>query len=176
MSEIVDNVTIAEWPTDDPRLASLRVVIDEVGQTDWVDFSAPWHQSDHLLVATIVPHDEAHDADQIVGFLRFVIQPIGPESDCETVYFGGQPLLEAKILAFAVLPAFQNQGVGRALQRAAIERSTALGCYQVRSHSSGSNRANHHLKLKLGFTVYPIVRGDDTAGVYFLLPLRAARF
>ena len=109
---------------------------------------------------------------KVVGFLRLVVQEIGADEDRPSVTFDGEPLTEAKILAFGVAPACRRQGVGRALQLAAIEHATRLGCYQVRSHSSGSNAANHRLKLSLGFGVHPIVRGQDTTGAYFILPLR----
>ena len=46
-----------------------------------------------------------------------------------------------------------------------------MGCYQIRSHSSGDNQANHYLKLSLGYGVHPIIRGEDQRGVYFVLPL-----
>ena len=45
-------------------------------------------------------------------------------------------------------------------------------CYQVRSHSDGYRKANHHLKLSLGFAVHPVVRCNDREGVYFVMPLR----
>ena len=155
--------TIAEWHPDHPRWPELRGIIADLGQADWVAATAPYHRSSHLLVALV--------DDAIGGFLRFVVQPIGPELGRPPFFLAGEALSEAKVLAFASLPAFRRQGIGRALQEALIERAAALGCHQIRSHSGGSNAANHELKLALGFAVHPIIRGDDTLGAYFLLPL-----
>jgi GNAT superfamily N-acetyltransferase len=101
-------------------------------------------------------------------------QHIGSDAEHETVLLNGVALTEAKVLAFGVIPAQQRQGIGRALQEAALWRAERLGCYQVRSHSSGSHTANHALKLAMGFGVHPIVRGDDKGGVYFVMPLHPA--
>ena len=157
-------VTIAEWDRGHGRWPELMQLVAELGQSAWVSFAADFHRSSHLLVAT---HEQA-----VAGFLRFVVQEIGSDDGRPAVTFHGRPLTEAKVLAFGVVPAYRRQGIGRALQLAAIDHATRLGCYQVRSHSSGYNTANHRLKLSLGFGVHPVVRGDDTAGVYFILPLR----
>lgn len=154
---------IEEWVSSHPRWGELAEAVAELGQEAWIAATAPFHRSAHVLVAV--------RGGVVAGFLRFVVQEIGPELDRPPLAFAGQPLIEAKILAFGVLPAFRRQGIGLALQRAAIARGRALGCHQVRSHSGGTNGANHRLKLSLGFGVHPIVRGDDTGGVYFILPL-----
>ncbi len=158
---------IAEWDQAHGRWDELMRIVAELGQSAWVAFAADFHRGSHLLVAT---HEQA-----IAGFLRFVVQEIGADDGRPAVTFGGRPLTEAKILAFGVVPACRRQGMGRALQLAAIDHATRLGCYQLRSHSSGRNTANHQLKLSLGFGVHPIVRGDDTTGVYFVMPLRHDR-
>ncbi len=85
------------------------------------------------------------------------------------------PLLEAKILAFGVLPAYRRRGIGRALQEAALSEAVRLGCYQVRSYSGGNNGENHRLKLAMGFGVHAVIRGEDREGVYFILPLAGWR-
>lgn len=156
--------TIVEWDPEHTRWNELLAVVETLRQTNWFTIAAPFHRGSHALVAL---QDRA-----IAGFLRFVVQEIGPELDRPPVRLGGQPLLEAKILAFGVLPAFRRRGIGGALQEAAIKRADQLGCYQVRSHSSGENEANHQLKLSLGFGVDPLVRREDTTGAYFILPLR----
>ena len=51
-----------------------------------------------------------------------------------------------------------------------------LGCYQLRSHSSGDNTANHQLKLAMGFALHRIERGDDQRGAYFIMPLGGKHF
>ncbi|HSL44265.1 MAG TPA: GNAT family N-acetyltransferase [Anaerolineales bacterium] len=155
---------VEEWDTHHPYFPALIDFIQSQGQTDWVTFTADWHRSSHLLVA--------RRGDTLVGFLRFVVQPIGPDADCPPVQFQGDELLEAKVLAFAVDKPCQGKGIGRQLQEALIPRAQALGCYQIRSHSGGDHPANHHLKLSLGYTLHPIVRGDDRLGAYFILPLR----
>ena len=165
MIELIDAtaLTVEAWPPDHPRLLEAEGVIAALQQERWASFSAAWHRSRHLLVA--------RRGEALVGFLVYVVQEIGPEEDRPAVLFSGLPLLEAKILAFGVLPAHQRRGVGRALQQAALDAARAQGCYQVRSHSAGANLANHQLKLSLGFGVHPIVRGEDDQGVYFVMPL-----
>ena len=152
------------WDITHPRWPELLTVIEEEGQTNYVTFKADFHEASYLLVAL--------RGEQIAGFLRAVLQAIGPDMDCPPLLFKGRPLLEAKILAFAVRPPFQNQGIGRALQTELIRQAKGWQCYQIRSHSDGHRKANHHLKLSLGFAVHPIVRGDDKEGVYFIMPLQ----
>ena len=159
----LDERAVVEWTQAHPRWSELTAVVAEMGQTNWVAFHAPFHQSDHMLVALW--------EDAVAGFLRFVTQEIGPDAGCPPVTLNGQPLTEAKVLAFGVPSAYRRRGIGRALQVAAIARARALGCHQVRSHSSGTNDANHQIKRALGFGAHPLTRGSDRAGVYFILPL-----
>ena len=116
----------------------------------------------------------ALQSNVVVGFLRFVVQPIGPEAKCPPLYLDGLRLTEAKIHAFAVLDGSQGQGIGTELQRQAIHRARELGCYQVASYSSYGRDTNHHIKLSLGFAAQPEVHGDNQQGVYFIMPLQAA--
>lgn len=160
-------VTIEEWTSDHPRWSALLGVVEAQGQSDWLVFHAGWHAGSHVLVA--------HEAGNVVGFLRYVRQEIGPDAGCPPVELDGVPLTEAKVIAFGVDPARRGEGVGSALQHALLRAAKDQGCYQVRSHSGGEHTANHHLKLMLGFGVHPIVRGDDTRGVYFVMPLQANR-
>jgi GNAT superfamily N-acetyltransferase len=155
---------VAEWNEEHPRWPELVEVIETLHQGNWVSFSAGFHRSSHLLVAL--------QGEAIAGFLRFVVQEIGPDDDLPSVEVDGIPLLEAKVLAFGVLEAFRGQGIGRALQDGAIRRAEELGCYQIRSHSSGSHAANHRLKLAMGFGIHPIRRDEDKRGAYFILPLK----
>ena len=110
--------------------------------------------------------------EQVVGFLRFGIQSIGPEAHCPPLVLNGIPLTEAKIHAFAVREERRGQGIGTALQRWAIRRAKELGCFQVASYSSYGRDANHHIKLSLGFGAQPEVHGDNQQGVYFIMPLQ----
>ena len=158
-------LVIEEWDEKHPRWNEALQVIETLGQTNWAAAGYAWHHSSHLLVAQI---------DGVVaGFLRFVVQSIGPENDHAPVVLSGKELAEAKILAFGVLTNYRRQGIGRALQESALGRARELGCYQVRSHSGGENDANHQLKLAMGFGVCPVVRGQDDRGVYFVMPLLA---
>lgn len=140
-------------------------VVSEEGQHRWATFEAEWHERSHILVA--------HHDEEILGFLRYVVQPIGPDNDCPPVCLEEKYLREAKILAFAVRQAYRRRGIGRALQERLIEIARTDGLYQIRSHSGGESSANRALKLALGFGVHPIIRGDDHRGAYFILPLSA---
>ena len=161
---LINEIIVQEWKPDHQRWPELVAFVTQQSQRDWLTFSADWHASSHVLVAL-------HNTE-IVGFLRFVLQDIGPDADCPPVQWNGENLREAKVLAFGVLPAHRRQGIGRTLQEALGQQARALGCYQIRSHSGGDNRENHQLKLSLGYGVHPIVRGNDRHGIYFILPLR----
>ncbi len=110
--------------------------------------------------------------EQVVGFLRFGVQPIGPEAHCPPLALNGISLTEAKIHAFAVREEWRCQGIGTALQMWAIERAKELGCFQLASYSSYGRDANHHIKLSLGFGAQPEVHGENEQGVYFIMPLQ----
>ena len=110
--------------------------------------------------------------NKVVGFLRFAVQPIGPEAKCPPLYKNGVQLTEAKIHAFAVIENARKQGIGTALQKQAIYRAKELGCYQLASYSSYGREANYHIKLSLGFGAQPEVHGDNSQGVYFIMPLQ----
>ncbi len=119
------------------------------------------HLPCHLCVAL--------QENQVVGFLRFGIQWIGPEESCPPLALDGALLTEAKIHAFAVREERRGQGMGTALQQWAIQRAKALGCYQLVSHTSYDNAANLHVKLSLGFAAHP-----ENQSVRFLMPLRSS--
>lgn len=141
---------VEAWDEQHTRWNELLEVVETLHQSSWVSASFAWHRSSHMLVA--------RKDGTISGFLRFVVQPIGLEDDHAPIVFDNNELTEAKILAFGVVPACLRQSIGRTLQRQAAQRAYQLGCYQVRSHSSGHNSANHHLKLAMGFGVHPDVR------------------
>jgi len=156
---------VERWPSSYARTATLRQVIEAEGQLSWYDLNAEWHRSSHTLAAS--------DGDEIIGFLRFVTQEIGPELDRPPVRVRGVPIIESKVLAFGVVEQARNAGVGRDLQEKALAWSRELRCHQMRSYSSGTNVANHALKLGLGFGVDPVVRDDDDEGAYFVMPLKS---
>jgi len=157
---------ICEWQAGHPRLHQVYKVIEALGQTKWVECLFAWHQSSHLLVAT--------SDDVVVGFLRLVTQEIGADDELPPTVFAGKPLVEAKVMAFGVPASYRRQGVGWALQEAAIELARQLGCYQLRSYSSGDKEANHRLKIAMGFAMHRTVRGNDQQGAYFVMPLQCA--
>jgi len=139
-------------------------LIAGLDQASWGAFNAEWHLSSHFLVA------QRHQVP--LGFLRYVIQYIGADADQVPARLDEAPLTEAKVIAFGVATAFRRQGIGRRLQELLIEQAAAAGCYQVRSHSSASNAANHQLKLSMGFGIHPLDKTGERDGAYFILPLR----
>lgn len=160
------NSWIEEWDETHPRWPEFVACL-EMAAPEQAPFVLDEHYSAYkcyLLVALL--------SNEVVGFIRFAVQPIGPEAKCPTLHLDGVPLTEAKIHAFAVREIARNRGVGTALQRQAIRRAKALGCYQVASYSSYGHDANHHIKLSLGFAAQPEVHGDNHQGVYFILPLQ----
>lgn len=153
---------IEHWDFTHPSWSELVQIVANEQQTAWFVAQNEWHHSSHILVAL--------KGDVICGFLRFITQVIGVDSDCDPVLLNGVPLIEAKILAFGVQKEYRRQGVGRSLQTHALNFAAQLHCYQLRSHSSGGNSTNHQLKLSMGFGVHPIIRDDDRRGVYFIMP------
>ncbi|MGD2028216.1 MAG: GNAT family N-acetyltransferase [Anaerolineales bacterium] len=85
---------------------------------------------------------------------------------------GGLPLYETFVQTFFIDEDHRRRGHGEALQLAALEKTRALGCYQMRSWSSLDKDANYHLKLKLGFGFHPEVQvtssGLAVSGGYFV--------
>ena len=160
------NFSIEAWGETHPRWPAFVKCLETVAP-DQAPFVFGKHYQGcptHLFIAL--------QCDEVVGFLRFAIQPIGPEAKCPPLALDGVQLTEAKIHAFAVREESRGQGIGTELQRQAIRRAKELGCYQVASYSSYGRRANHHLKLSLGFGAQPEVHGDNQQGVYFILPLQ----
>ena len=156
---------IEAWSSAHPRWAQLHAVTAALGQTKWATIHFDWHQSHHWLVAL--------KGGSIVGFLHLVTQAIGADDELPPTLLHGQPLLEGKVMAFAVVEAYRRQGIGRALQLAALRLAKERNCYQLRSYSSGDKVANHQLKLALGFALHRTVRGEDQQGGYFIMPLQS---
>ena len=151
----------------DSREEAARDLADAVGQAEYFAYGAEWHLEKHTLVAVT--------ADRVVGFLRFVVQEIGPDADRPSLTLRGEPMREAYVLAFGVAEDYRRHGIGAALQHELIEQATTLACFQVRSRSAGDRLANHELKLSLGFGVHPTKATDGA--VFFVLPLpEAERF
>lgn len=158
------DIKIVEWTVAHPRFGELMSVFDASpdGERLAVDFE--WDKQAVVLVAL--------RDDVPVGVLKLVVHAIGADNGTGPYCDRQGVLNEAKVLEFGVRQDVRRQGVGTALQRAAIVRARELGCYQLRSHSGGDREGNHALKIALGFAIDPIVRGDDRHGAYFILPLR----
>lgn len=159
----MDALTISRWTSDHRYWSKLVTLTEHLGQTNWIECHADWHEESTMLVA--------HINAQPVGFLRYVIQAIGSDAGLDPVQFQDQTLREAKVLAFGVVKAMRRQGIGTRLQQTLIDESRRAGCYQIRSHSSLDNKANHQLKLSLGFAVHPLPSTPEKDGFYFVLPL-----
>lgn len=160
--------SIEEWDETHPRWQEFAACLEAVApeQASFVLGDRYGAYQSYLLVALQSGH--------VVGFIRFAVQPIGPEAKCPPLCLNGVQLTEAKIHAFAVREDARGQGIGTELQRRTISRAKALGCYQVASYSSYGRDANHHIKLSLGFAAQPEVHGDNHQGVYFVMPLQNA--
>jgi GNAT superfamily N-acetyltransferase len=156
---------IEEWSETHPRWDEFIKCI-EVVAPDQKPFVCGKYYKDYASYLLI-----ALEFGEIAGFLRFAVQPIGPEAKCPSLLLNGKQLSEAKIHAFAVREASRGKGIGTELQRQAIRRAKELGCYQLASYSSYGRDANHHIKLSLGFGAQPEVHGDNQQGVYFIMPL-----
>jgi GNAT superfamily N-acetyltransferase len=114
-------------------------------------------RTNHILVALL---DE-----QPIGVLRFITQRLGEDEERPPIVFKGKTLIEAKVIAFGVVPKYRNQGIGRALQKAAMASAREKGCYQFRSRSWYKAKANYHLKISLGCGIQPSLQDDS---VYFI--------
>jgi GNAT superfamily N-acetyltransferase len=158
--------SIEEWDETHPRWQEFAACLEAVApeQAPFVLGDRYRAYQSHLLVAL--------QSGQVVGFIRFAVQPIGPEAKCPALCLNGVPLTEAKIHAFAVREDARGQGIGTELQKRTIRHAKELGCYQVASYSSYGRDANHHIKLSLGFGAQPEVHRDNQQGVYFLMPLQ----
>ena len=152
--------TIQEWDEAHPRWMEFVQCLEQTApeQTPFVLGEYSRNLPCYLAVAL--------KEEQVVGFLRFGIQQIGPEANCPPLILNGVALTEAKIHAFAVREEQRGQGIGTALQKWAIGRAKERGCYQLASHSSYERAANYHVKLSLGFAAQP-----ENQSVYFLMPL-----
>src|SRR5687768_14582282 len=80
------NILIEEWTSEQARWSELLQLVTQLNQRDWFNFTGEWHFSSHVLVA--------RRGSEILGFLRFVIQDIGPDTDCPPVQWKGENLRE----------------------------------------------------------------------------------
>jgi GNAT superfamily N-acetyltransferase len=156
------DITILEMDHTHPAWAGFITLAESLGEVEVrrITLGADHFLSSHILAAFV--------SHQPVGYLRFVVQKIGQDEGRPLVKFNGAILTEAKVIGFAVAPAHQSRGIGRTLQKEAMQRARALGCYQFRSRSSYHSEANHHLKISLGFGIQPSLEDDS---LYFVMPL-----
>lgn len=166
--EASSQIVFEEWDAGHSRFPEFLQFLQDV-TPDQVPFVVGERYARHTSLLLV-----ALDGGELAGAIRFAIQPIGSEERCPALHRDGVPLTEAKIHAFAVRPASRGRGIGTLLQKWVIRRARDLGCYQVASYSCYDKRANHHIKLSLGFAAQPEVHGDNEQGVYFLMPLRRA--
>ena len=158
------DIFIKEWRQDIDQWPALDAMVKQLDQVRWVTNSYfDWHLNRHLYVATA-------NGDP-VGYILSIIQYIGDDEKHDRIELDGQTLKEAKILAFGVPPELRGQGIGRQLQRYAMEAAYDEGCYQFRSRSDGEAIENHVLRKKMGFAIHPANRGADRQSVFFVMPL-----
>lgn len=154
---------IEQWSTDHPRWPELATMAASVDETRMLMTVFDWLIDSYCFVALA--------DDQVVGYLRYCTQPIGPDNDCPALVLDGVELVEGKVIGFYVLEGFRRRGFGRKLQQAALTHAKSLNLYQLRSRSSDEKSANHQLKLSMGFSAVPTIRASGRAGIYFLMPL-----
>lgn len=160
----VPRYSIHELAPDHRDWPEYVVVVEGEGQSRWA-FDTRYERFRRRYVM-------ARQDSHVVGFLMYLIWRIGPnDRKHPPLAVGGAPLTEAKIMAFGV-KGYRRQGIGRALQEHVLRQAKALGCYQVRSESTGEHPANQRLKLAMGFAVEPMER--DTPTLAFIMPLSPA--
>ena len=104
------DITIEEWTPQHARWSELRALVAQLNQTDWFTFTGEWHFSSHVLVARL--------SAEILGFLRFVIQDIGPDMDCPPIEWKGEIFGKLKSLPLV----FSPLGVGKASDETSRKR------------------------------------------------------
>ena len=154
---------ICEFNEGDPRWAEVVGFFDRhcSGLPEFVD---GYDQRDSRVLV-------AHTPRAILGVLRLIVIPIGPEDDLPSVRIDGEEVLQGRIKDFFVLPEFRRRRIGTSLQEKAIELAKSLSCRQLVSFSYSHSQENHALKLQMGFAVRPERRGSERHGLYFTMPL-----
>ena len=159
----MEQYQISEWNRGHRRWPEVVDYFDK-NQSGLPDLIDGYDQRDSRVLV-------AHTDETIIGVLRLIVIPIGPEDNLPAVKIDGQELLQAKVKNFYVSPEFRRQRIGTNLQKAAIALARSLNCCQLASFSYSHSRANHELKLRMGFTVRPETRGNQRHGLYFIMSL-----
>jgi GNAT superfamily N-acetyltransferase len=167
------DVQVTQFFPDQPGWQANVAHLKNCDQARWVLDAGDLPKSDDLVFLGV------EDGDAVVANLTLKVQPIVIPTtewagDKETVLKGtdGEALTETYVQTFHVEEAYRRRGLGEQLQRAGLEQTQLLGCYQMRSWSSLNRDANYQLKLKLGFSAHPAVHQADSgllvSGVYFI--------
>lgn len=154
------SLRVVEVKESTPAYASLLAVAEHLDQARYVAVREAYSEASVLL--------GAFDAEQCLGFLRFVVLVIGRDCGRSPIISHGQPLREGFVEAFGVLPDYRRQGIGQGLQERAITLCQEHGCYQIRSRSPITSHANYALKLKMGYAIQP---SHDNDAYYFIKTL-----
>ncbi len=99
------------------------------------------------------------------------LQPFGPDSEL------ARDATEADLRAFAVSPAAQGRGAGRALLAAAIDAAARRGLLRLRLCTRPPMKAAQHLYAGAGFSRTPDLDFEPSPGIAlcaYTLPLRPA--
>jgi GNAT superfamily N-acetyltransferase len=99
------------------------------------------------------------------------LEPFGPHSEL------ARDETEADLRAFAVSPAAQGRGVGRALLAAAIDCAAGRGLLRLRLCTRPPMKAAQHLYAQAGFARTPELDFEPSPGITlcaYTLPLRPA--
>ena len=123
-----------------------------------------WYRHLHIIAAIC--------DDQVIGHIALIHRKLCLTNDQELARCG-ENLTELFVQTFRVNDAFQKKGIGRSLQKRALELAKQLNCYQLRSWSSVDKKINYRLKLAMGFAFSPAKMTLDSGkvihGGYFVM-------
>ena len=117
--------------------------------------------SDHILAVI-------SDSNEVVGFHRMIILPMGKHKNKPLIVFKKEFLVEAEGKAQGTAKPFRNQGIARMLQEEVMKRARELGCYQLRSEIPYEVEPLFHIKISMGFGIQLNYRGNSA---YFVKAL-----
>lgn len=166
-------MAVIELTPQDPRWQAFVDHLNACGQAKWVLEEDGSPKQDELYFLGVWLEE------QVIGNLTLIKRPIvippsewAGERDRVLRDDSSQPVTETFVQTFFVEVAHRKQGHGAALQRAALNKTRELGCYQMRSWSSLDKNANYRLKFKLGFGFHPEIQvaasGLAVSGGYFI--------